>query len=142
MNRDNEVNNTNYEINAIEWYVPHYTPSIPQQAMLLKQISSKTPLEIQFVERSVLTKEVNTQNFWTFDLCTQEGLNFSIGIIVGLQQRDKQDSQNINKDTFYKLPVTSAQCIIVVDKDTDSAILLNYNDDYYAQGYGKIMEAF
>ena len=28
---------------AIEWHVPHYTASIPQQAMLSKQSSSNTP---------------------------------------------------------------------------------------------------
>ena len=48
----------------------------------------------------------------------------------------------MNNDTFYRPPVTSAQCNIGTEKYTDSAILLNYNDDDYNQGYGQIKEAF
>ena len=87
-------------------------------------------------------KEVNTQNLWTFELGRQEGLNVPIWIIVGFQQRDRQDSQNLNNDTFYRPPVTSAQCIIGTEKYPDSAILLNYYEDDYSQGYGQIKEAF
>ena len=56
--------------------------------------------------------EVNTQNLLTFELGNQEGINVPIWIIVGCQQRDKQDSQNLNNDMFYRPPVTNAQCII------------------------------
>ena len=95
-----------------EWYVRHYIPSILQQAVLSKQILRKTPTQLQNVERSDSTKEVNTQNFWPFELGTQEGINNPIRIIVGFQQRDRQDSQNFNNDAFYRPSVTSAQCII------------------------------
>ena len=40
------------------------------------------------------------------------------------------------------MPVTSAQCIIGTEKYPDSAILLNYDDDDYSQGYGQIKEEF
>ena len=73
---------------------------------------------------------------------TQEGINDPIWIIVGLQQRDRQDSQNLNNDTFYRPPVTSAQCIIGTEKYPDKSLLLNYEDDYYSQGYAQIREAF
>ena len=48
----------------------------------------------------------------------------------------------MNKDTFYRPLVTSAQCIIGTEKYPDSGILLNYNNDDYSQGYGQIKEAF
>ena len=83
-----------------DWYEPHYTPSIPQQAMLSKQTLSKVPTELEYVERSVSRKEVKTQILWTFETRTREGINFSIWIIVILQQRDRRDSQNINADKF------------------------------------------
>ena len=60
---------------------------------------------------------------------TQEGVNVPIYIIVGFQQRDRQDSQNENNDTFYRPPVTSAQCNIWTEKYPDNIILLNYNDE-------------
>ena len=37
----------------IHWYKLHYTPSIPQQVMLSKQILSKAATELQCIERSV-----------------------------------------------------------------------------------------
>ena len=43
---------------------------------------------------------------------------------------------------FYRPSVTSAQCIIGTEKYPDSAVLLNYNDDDYSQGYGLIKQAF
>ena len=93
-------------------YVPHYTPAIPQQDVLSRQILSKSPTELQCVERIVFMKEVTTQNVWAFELRTQEGINMTIWIILGFQQSDRQDSQNLNNDTFFKPPVTSAQCVI------------------------------
>ena len=127
---------------SIAWYVPHYTPSIPKLAIIFKPILSKTPTELRYVERSVFMKEVNTQHFWTFELGTQEGTNVPIWIIVGFQQRDRQDSQKLNNETFYRPPVTSAQGIIGSEKYPDSANLLNYDDDDYSQGYGQIKEAY
>ena len=52
------------KIDHIHWYVPHYTPSIQQKSTLSKQILSKTPTELRYVERSVFMKEVNNQNVW------------------------------------------------------------------------------
>ena len=87
-------------------------------------------------------KEVNTQNLWTFELGTQEGINVPIWIFVAFQQNDRQNDQDLNNDTFYRPLVTSAQCIIGTEKYPDSGILLNYNDDDYSQGYGQIKQAF
>ena len=97
LNKGNATNNGKIEINAIEWYVPHYTPSMQQQSILSKQILNKTPTEIKYPERSVFMKEVNTQNFWTFELGTQEGINIPIWIFVVFQQNDRQHDQNLNK---------------------------------------------
>ena len=87
-------------------------------------------------------KEVNTQNLWTFELGTQEGINVPIWIYVGFQQNDRQHDQNLNNDTFVRLPIISAQVIIGTEKYADGAILIIYNDDDYSQGYGQIKEAF
>ena len=129
-------------IDHIHWYVPHYTPSIQQQSILSKQILTKTPTELRYVERSVFMKEVNNQNLWNFELGSHENMNVPIWIIVGFQQRDRQDSQNLNNDTFCRLPVVSTQCIIGTEKYPDAGILLNYDNDDYSQGYHQIKEAF
>ena len=62
LNKHNAVNKAKSKINSIHWYVPHYTPSFAQQAMLFKQIQNKTPTELQYPERSLFMEEVNTQS--------------------------------------------------------------------------------
>ena len=52
-----------------------------QQIILSKQILKKTPTEIEYPERSVFMREVNTQNFWTFELGTQEGINIPLWLL-------------------------------------------------------------
>ena len=142
IDKANATADARIRIDHIHWYVPHYTPSIQQQSNLSKQILSKTPTELRYVERSVFMKEVNNQNVWNFELGSRENMNVPIWIIIGFQQRDRQDSQNLNNDTFCRLPVVSAQCIIGTEKYPDVGILLNYDDDDYSQGYHQIKEAF
>ena len=142
LNKADAIAVAKVKINAIELYVPHYTASMSQQALLSKQIVNRIPTEVLYIERSVFMKEVNTQNLWNFELGTQEGINIPIWIILGFQQQDRQNLQNENNDTFYRPPVTSTQCIIGTEKYPDSGILLNYDDDKYNQGYGQIKEAF
>ena len=100
------------------------------------------PTEIRYLERSFFMKEVNNQNFRCFELGTQEGINDPIWIIVGSQQSDRQQDQDLINDTFYRPPVITAQCIIGTEKYPDSAILLIYSDDDYSQGYSQTKEAF
>ena len=115
---------------------------MPKKKILMGQIVDKKPTQLRYVERSVFMKEVNTQNLWTFELGTREGINVPIWIIVAFQQSDRQHDQNLNNDTFYRPPVISAQCIIGTEKYPDSAVLLNYNDGNYSEGYAQIKEAF
>ena len=89
------------KIDHIPWYVPHYTPSTQQQIVSSKQILYKTPTELRYVERSVLVKEVSNQNLWNFELGIQESVNVPIWIIIGFQQRDRQDSQISKNDIFF-----------------------------------------
>ena len=56
LNKDNAIHISKVKINVIEWYVPHYTPSISNQAIFSKLILIKTTLEIQYVERGVFMK--------------------------------------------------------------------------------------
>ena len=73
---------------------------------------------------------------------TQEGINIPTRIFVGFQQNDRQHDQNLNNDTFVRLPVISAQVVIGTERYPDSAILLSYDDDDYSQGFGQIKETF
>ena len=108
----------------------------------MNQNTKKMPIELHNPERLVFMKEVNFQKFWTFELGTQEGINVPVWIYVVFQQSNRKHDQNINNDTSYEMPVTSCQCIIGTEKYPDSAVLLNYNDDDYSQGYAQLKGAF
>ena len=82
LNKANSTINAKIKINSLEWYVPHYTPSLGEYNKLLTQIKQKTPTNLHYPERTVFMKEVNTQNFWTFELGTQEGINLPIWMFV------------------------------------------------------------
>ena len=89
----------------------------------MNQIRKNTPTLLHYPERSVFMKEVNTQNLWTFELGTQEGINVPMWILVAFQQNVRQNDQELNNDTFYRPLVTSLQCNIGTEKYPDSGIL-------------------
>ena len=95
------------KIDHILWYVRHYISSIQQRGKLSEQILSKTPTELTYIERSVFMKGVNNQNLRNFELCSQENKNVPLWIIIGFQQKNRQDSQSFNNDSFvdYQLLV-------------------------------------
>ena len=78
-------------------------------------------------------KKVNIQSIWNFELRPQEDINVPIWIFVVFKQSDRESDQNLKNDTFCRLPVTSAQSIIGLEKYPDSGILLNYDDDDFYQ---------
>ena len=85
---------------------------------------------------------MNTQSFWSFEVGTEEGVSVPVWIFVIFQQSDRTHDQNLNNDTFYRMPVTSAQCIVGTETYPDSSILLNYSDDECSQEYGPRKEVF
>ena len=77
------------------------------------------------------------QNLWNCEL-GRKSMKVPEGNIIGLQQRDRQDSQNLNIGKLYDLPVTSAQGIIGPEEYRHAGILLNYDNDDSIQGYAQI----
>ena len=100
LNKAEAIANARIEIVYNHWYVPHYTRSIPQQGILSKQILSKTPTDLGYIEPSVSMKGVKNQNLWNFELGSQGSILVPVWINVSFQQRDRQDSQNLYIDTF------------------------------------------
>ena len=80
-------------------------------------------------------KEVMNQSLLNFELGSQKGMKVFVWIIIVSQQTYRQNSQNVNKNTFCRLPVTSTHCNFGTEKYPDAGILLNYddNDDDYSQ---------
>ena len=62
--------------------------------------------------------------------------------IIGFQERDRQDSPNLNNDTFVDYLLLVLNIILELKKNPNSGILINYDDDDYTQGYSQIKEVF
>ena len=120
LKKGNTINNGKIKFIAIEWYVPHSTPSITQQQLFLNQIKKKMATELHYPERPVVIEEVNIQYFSTLELGTQEGVNIPVWIFTVFRKSDREHYQNLNNDTFCRVPVTSAQVVIGTEKYLDS----------------------
>ena len=142
LNKGNAINDAKIKISSIEWLFQHYTRSVKQQTIIMNQIVNKEPTELHYVERSVFMQKVKNQKVWQFQIGVQEGISIPIFIIFGFQQQGRENSQNPNNDTFCRLPIVSAQCIIGTKKYPDGGSLLSCDDNDYSQGYGQIKEAF
>ena len=125
-----------------DWYVPHHTPSMDKKTIISKLISDKTSTEFQFLERFLFMNDVHVQNLWILERGNQKGVNVRFWTIVGFHQRDSQNSENINSDTFGRVSATSAECRIGAEKCPDASIFLNYDDEVHSHGYGQLSEAF
>ena len=109
--RDNGVDAAKTNIKDISWYIPHYTPSMENQQLVMDQILDKDPTEIFYTERTVFRKDGNTNNNWTFKL-GNSGESTPTFVIVGFQARNKIDSQTHDNARFDRLPVSNANCKI------------------------------
>ena len=99
-------------IEDLSWYVPHYTPSISNQKILRKHITSKAPTELTIIKRSSYMKEVTTESNWVFELGVGDGIDIPIYVIVGSMHKNQFNQQHQNNDTCYLPSVVNAQCII------------------------------
>ena len=66
--RGNGVDAAKIVINDIGWHIPHFTPSLENQQIMMDQLLNKDPTELYYMERIVFREDVNTNNNWTFDL--------------------------------------------------------------------------
>ena len=82
LNKAAGTSNAKVKINSLDWYVPHYSPNLEEYNKLMNQIRKNSPTLLHYPERSFFMKEVNTQNLWTFELGTQEGIKVTIWIFV------------------------------------------------------------
>ena len=83
--RNNAVDAAKVVIKDIGWYIPHYTPSLENQQIVMDQLLNKDPTELYYTERIVYRKDVNTNNNWTFELGSS-GESTPTFVIVSFQK--------------------------------------------------------
>ena len=122
-------------INDISLYIPHYTPSLSIQKLLLRHILSKIPTELSYIKRSSYKKDTTIENNWTFELGVGNGVDAPLYIRVGFVQRDQFNQQQQNIDTFYRASVANTQCTIGSEQFPDAGINCKFAIDKYSQAY-------
>ena len=68
-------------IDDISWCVPHFTPSISSQKIMLGHFVSETATALSFIKRSSYRNDVTTENNWTFELGVVVGIDIPICVI-------------------------------------------------------------
>ena len=112
------------------WYISQITPSSENQQILMGQFLIKDPAELYYMERTVFTKDENTNNTWTFELGSY-GKSPPTFVIVGFQDRNKIDSQTHDKEISDRLPISNAVCNMGSGKYPDDGIECFYDRDNY-----------
>ena len=102
-------------IKDIDWYIPHFTPSLENQQFVMDQLLNKDPTQLYYMELIVFIKDVNTNNYWTFDL-GNSGESTPLFVIVGFQDRIKLDSQTHDNAIFDRFPISNAVGKIASEK--------------------------
>ena len=83
MNKAGTIPDARIRIDKIHWNVPHYTPSIPQQGIMSKQVLGKTPTELRYFKRSDFMKDANDESLWASELGSQQEKIVPILILEG-----------------------------------------------------------
>ena len=60
---------------------------------MLEHIVSRGPNELTNINSSCKTKDITTENIWTFELSVRSGINVTVYLIVELMQ--KKSTSNI-----------------------------------------------
>ena len=128
-------------IKDIGWYIPHYSPRMENQQLVMDQILNKEPTELYYIERTVFRKDVNTNNNWTFEL-GMSGESTPTWVCVAFQARNKVNSQTHDNSTFDQLPVSSAVCRIGSENYPDNGIVCDYDRNNYYEAYNEIESFF
>ena len=58
--RGSGVDGAKIVIKGIGWHIPHYTPSLEIQQIMMDQLLNEDPTELYYMERIVFRKDVNT----------------------------------------------------------------------------------
>ena len=73
---------------------------------------------------------------------SQGSMNVPVWNLIGFQQRERQDTQKLSKDSFCRLPVTSAQIITGREKKLEARVFLNYDKNDHTHGFSHFKKDF
>ena len=104
---------------------------------MMDQLLNKDLTELIYTERVVFRKDLNTNNNWTFDM-GNSGESTPTFVRVGIQARNKIDSQTLDNAIFDRLPISNAVCKIGSENNPVDGIECDYDRDNYREAYQEI----
>ena len=84
----------------ISLFVPHYTPVLSPQTLMLEHFVPGAATDLSYIKRSFYTGTLTSGNNWIFKLGAQSGNDVPFYVSVGFMQIDQSNQQHKNKDTF------------------------------------------
>ena len=134
--RDNGTDAAKSVMKDIGWHIPQCSPGLENQQIMMDQLLNKDPTELNYMERIVFRKDVNTNNNWTSDL-GNSGESTPTFLIVGFQARNIIDSQTHDNAKFDRLPISNAVLKIGSEKYPVERIECDYDRGNYREAYQK-----
>ena len=77
-------------VKVFGWYVPRYTPEMPNQTMFSEQIISEANTKMKYIKRSVCEEDVTTDFVWK--LVVEIGIRIPLYVKVGLHDEKQLGS--------------------------------------------------
>ena len=74
-------------LKGITWFVPQFTPNIPQQLLLQERTVSRASTEMHYNEKYVFHEDVNAQKYSIFELGVKIKCDVLAFVILVLQGR-------------------------------------------------------
>ena len=103
------------------------------QKLLLGHFVYRAAMKLSYNKRSSYTKDVTTENKWTFELGVGVVIDFPILVIKGFMQLEQFNQQHQNNDKFYRSSLVISQCNIGSEEKPDSRITFNYAIEEFSQ---------
>ena len=85
-------------------------------------------------------RSVDAQNTWNFELGVENGS--SMLSYIRFLQTDRLNSQELSNDTFFRPPVNNAQCIIGTEKNPETGLNCDYENEMHCQAQGENVSCF
>ena len=117
----------------------HYTPSLENQTLVADHLLEGNTTQLSYIERSISTKTVNSNNNWTFELGVEAGIDIPIDVIVGFQSAARlSPDQTQNNGVFDQLDIIGASLKVGSERYPDNEMSLDYNINKYSDAYREL----
>ena len=123
------------KINKLEWWIPHITPSVKIETMIMQRLNTNKAIPVSFLQRVVSSVDIQENNYtWHFTR-TSDTPRF---LIVGIQPNEAPKFENNNSKFCSKYPtgeIKSIQVYLNQDRYPIDPLRFDKDNNVYQEGY-------